>query len=176
MSQGGVLTFGESMALFVSQSVGPLPHARTAEIRVGGAESSVAIGLSRLGVAARWIGRVGDDPLGDLVEQTIRSQGVDARVVRDPAPTGVMIKERRLPSGGRVLYYRAGRAGSRLESTDIPEELIESAALVHVTGITPALWRSRTCAIAGGRGLPRQCTPTAGTTSSSSAGSTGAAN
>src|SRR3712207_1295937 len=108
MTEGEVLTFGESMGLFVSGSIGPLGQAGTAEVRVGGAESNFAIGLSRLGVRSRWIGRVGEDPLGDLVEQTIRSQGVAVRIRRDPAPTGLMIKERRLPSGGRVLYYRAG--------------------------------------------------------------------
>ncbi len=30
---------------------------------VGGAESDVAIGLRRLGIDTKWLGRVGDDPL-----------------------------------------------------------------------------------------------------------------
>jgi 2-dehydro-3-deoxygluconokinase len=50
-----------------------------------------------------------------------------------------MIKERRTPDAQRVSYYRAGSAGSRIASTDIDEQLIAEAGLLHVSGITPAL-------------------------------------
>ncbi|QFU89188.1 sugar kinase [Amycolatopsis sp. YIM 10] len=55
------------------------------------------------------------------------------------APTGLMLKER--PPGGatRVWYYRAHGAGARLSPGDVDADLITGAALLHVTGITPAL-------------------------------------
>ena len=40
------------MALFRSERPGPLAHAGTAALGIGGAESNVAIGLQRLGVQA----------------------------------------------------------------------------------------------------------------------------
>ncbi|WP_255579801.1 sugar kinase [Cryobacterium sp. PAMC25264] len=50
-----------------------------------------------------------------------------------------MIKERRTSRQTRVWYYRSGSAGSRLCPADIDPVTIRSAALLHVTGITPAL-------------------------------------
>jgi 2-dehydro-3-deoxygluconokinase len=135
-----VLTFGETMALMRADQVGPLAHASTMSLGIGGSESNVAIGLQRLGVQAVWCGRVGEDSLGQLVEREIRAEGVDVRAVVDPsAPTGLMIKERRTPATQRVSYYRTGSAGSRLAPEDIDEQLISGAALLHVSGITPAL-------------------------------------
>jgi 2-dehydro-3-deoxygluconokinase len=135
-----VLTFGETMALMRADQVGPLAHASTMSLGIGGSESNVAIGLRRLGVQAVWCGRIGADSLGQLVEREIRAEGVDVRIAVDPsAPTGLMIKERRTPHAQRVSYYRAGSAGSRIASTDIDEQLIAEAGLLHVSGITPAL-------------------------------------
>lgn len=137
-----VLTFGETMALMRADQVGPLAHASTMSLGIGGSESNVAIGLQRLGVQSVWCGRVGADSLGQLVEREIRAEGVDVRAAVDPtAPTGLMIKERRTPATQRVSYYRAGSAGSRIAPTDVDELLISQAALLHVSGITPALSR-----------------------------------
>jgi 2-dehydro-3-deoxygluconokinase len=135
-----VLTFGETMALMRADQVGPLAHASTMSLGIGGSESNVAIGLQRLGVQAVWCGRVGSDSLGQLVEREIRAEGVDVRIAVDPsAPTGLMIKERRTPEAQRVSYYRAGSAGSRIAPADIDDQLISGAGLLHVSGITPAL-------------------------------------
>jgi 2-dehydro-3-deoxygluconokinase len=137
-----VLTFGETMALMRADQVGPLAHASTMSLGIGGSESNVAIGLQRLGVQSVWCGRVGADSLGQLVERELRAEGVDVRIAVDPAsPTGLMIKERRTPATQRVSYYRAGSAGSRLSPGDVDELLISQAALLHVSGITPALSR-----------------------------------
>lgn len=137
---GYVLTVGETMALVSAERPGPLAISSPIALSIGGAESNVAIGLARLGVRAVWVGRVGDDPLGRLVTREIQAEGVDVRAVVDTAaPTGLMIKERRTTTSQSVSYYRAGSAGSRLEAADIPTGLLQGAALLHLTGITPAL-------------------------------------
>lgn len=137
---GGVLTFGETMAQFRGDGIGSLSHERSLRAGMGGAESNVAIGLRRLGVPVRWIGRVGADPLGRLIARELRAEDVDATVITDPhAPTGLMIKESRARGITSVLYYRAGSAGSRLRPGDVPDEAVRAAGLVHVTGITAAL-------------------------------------
>jgi len=136
----GVVTLGETMALMSSDTCGPLQHSRAMTMGIGGSESNVAIALRRLGVDVTWIGRVGEDSLGDLVAREIGAEGVSVCAVRDPdAQTGVMIKERRTSRQTRVWYYRSGSAGSRLCPADIDPDTIRSAALLHVTGITPAL-------------------------------------
>lgn len=48
-----VVTFGETMALLRSPSVGPLAQVGSLDTAIGGAESNVAVGLMRLGTAVR---------------------------------------------------------------------------------------------------------------------------
>jgi 2-dehydro-3-deoxygluconokinase len=135
-----VLTFGETMALLTPPRIGPLRHAGSLDMGIAGAESNVAIGLARLGLSVRWIGRVGDDEFGRLIAMTLRGQGVDAHPLVDPqAPTALMLKEQRMSRATRVVYYRAGSAGSRLEPSDVDAASVSAARVLHVTGITAAL-------------------------------------
>jgi 2-dehydro-3-deoxygluconokinase len=135
-----VLTVGETMALLDPLEDGQPVMGSRFRLRVAGAESNFAIALSRLGVDVSWVSRLGADPFGDLVAQTIAAEGVDVRWVRREAsaPTGVFFK---LRSSGRtsVLYYRRGSAASRLAVGDVPEDALEQVALVHLTGITMAI-------------------------------------
>lgn len=138
-----VATLGETMALVRSRDIGSLRHASDLALGIGGAESNVAIALSRLGLDVTWLGRVGDDSLGERVVREIRAEGVDARAVVDAgAPTGLMLKERPRPTSTRVLYYRSGSAGSRLVPSDLPDGWIEQADLLHLTGITALISES----------------------------------
>ncbi len=137
---GRVVTLGETMALFRAASVGSLAHVNDFHLGIGGAESNVAIALSRLGASVGWVGRVGADSLGERVLRELRAESVTVFATVDPgAPTGLMVKESRTSDSTRVLYYRAGSAGSRLSPADLDVADIASAALLHVTGITPAL-------------------------------------
>lgn len=140
---GPVLTFGETMLLLTGRDIGAVPDLEHMRIDTGGAESNVAIGLVRAGVPATWIGRVGTDPAGERVTADIGTEGVDVVAVPDAErSTGIMMKER-LPDGRtRVTYHRRGSAGSALTPTDLPRSVVETAALVHVTGITLALSES----------------------------------
>lgn len=137
---GGLVTIGETMGLLRATDVGPLRHARHLQLGVAGAESNVAIGVRRLGHPATWIGRLGDDDMGDLVEATLRGEGVALVVDRDPGrPTGLMVKSQRTSSTTKVSYYRVGSAASALGPDDLPLEAIASAEVLHVTGITAAI-------------------------------------
>ena len=62
---------------------------------VAGAESNVAIGVTKLGHSSCWISKVGDDELGEYILKEIRGEGVDVTAVtkEDKAPTGLMIKQ-----------------------------------------------------------------------------------
>ena len=146
--RNNIVTIGETMALLHSQTPGPLAHASALNLGIGGAESNFAVAVRRLGAAATWIGRIGGDSLGEKVVRELRAEGLTVHAVVDvDAPTGLMIKERRTSDASRVWYYRAGSAGSRLSPADLPPDVIETAALLHVTGITPALSSSAAAAI-----------------------------
>jgi 2-dehydro-3-deoxygluconokinase len=119
---------------------GPIAYGCSLTLRMAGAESNVAIALRRLGFGVRWVSRLGSDPLGDLIADTLASEGVDiSLVLRDPdAPTGLFIKLRTVTST-TVQYYRAGSAASRLRTDDVPDTALDGIELVHLTGITMAL-------------------------------------
>jgi 2-dehydro-3-deoxygluconokinase len=136
-----LVTLGETLARLDNPVTGPLRHARSLDLGIAGAESNVAIGLRRLGGSAAWVGRVGDDEFGRLVQMTLAGQGVDVgHAIVDPAaPTALLVKERRTARLTRVYYYRSGSAGSRLGPADVPADLIRAAGVLHVTGITAAL-------------------------------------
>lgn len=135
-----VLTPGETMALLDPVEDRDPRLGMRLVLRVAGAESNFGIALSRLGVQVTWVSRLGADPLGDIVHEALAAEGLDLRFVRrDPsAPTGVFFKWRS-GLGTRVLYYRRGSAASRLCPEDVPEQALDGAALVHLTGITMAL-------------------------------------
>jgi 2-dehydro-3-deoxygluconokinase len=140
MTAGSVITLGETMALFRATSLGSIDLVSDFQLGIGGAESNVAIALARLGTRVTWLGRVGADSLGRRIVRELRAEGVDVRAVIDEsAATGLMIKEQRTSNATRVLYYRAGSAGSRLCTADVAGASVSEAALLHVTGITPAL-------------------------------------
>lgn len=144
-----VVTLGETMVLMRSSRPGPLATSATMDLGIGGAESNVAIGLSRLGTDVAWIGRVGADSMGEKVLRELRAEGIRVHGIRDAAaPTGLMIKERRTPDTAKVWYYRSGSAGSRLAPADVPKDAVAAAKLLHVTGITPALSESAAAAVA----------------------------
>lgn len=156
-----VVTLGETMALVSAAAPGSFVTNRDLRLSVAGSESNVAIGVARLGGAASWISRVGDDGFGDLIRRELRAEGVHAVVTVDPArPTGLMVKERPNAMRTRIRYYRVGSAASALSAADVPEELVASAAVLHVTGITPALGDgpadavSRAVAAARAAGVP----------------------
>ncbi|MFE7790027.1 PfkB family carbohydrate kinase [Streptomyces sp. NPDC057460] len=80
---------------------------------------------------------------GELVLRELRAEGLDVRGIVDlAAPTGLMVKERRTARSLGLWHYRAGSAASRLWPEDIGEDVFAHAALLHVTGITPAVYDS----------------------------------
>lgn len=69
----------------VSQSMGFRGCGRRSLARIrraptalsGGAPANVAVGIARLGGTSGFIGRVGDDPFGALMQRTLLTEGVD---------------------------------------------------------------------------------------------------
>jgi 2-dehydro-3-deoxygluconokinase len=139
-----VVTLGESMVLLLAEQPGPMREATTFRRYIAGAESNLAIGLSRLGQTAGWFSRVGDDEFGRAIVFRIRGEGVDtSHVLSDPsAPTGLVIRERREVGPIEQVYYRRGSAASLLSPADLDASYLSNARYLHLTGITPALSES----------------------------------
>lgn len=139
-----VVTLGETMACMVPESPGMLRYARGFGICATGAESNVAIGLCKLGHEAGWWSVLGQDELGAMVLNAIRSEGVDTSRVKfcSEKPTGLMMKQTKADGETTVFYYRSRSAASGMCPEDLDAGYIESAKILHLTGITPVLSQS----------------------------------
>ncbi len=141
MAEFDVLSFGETMAMFVAEQTGDLADVTRFHKRIAGADNNVAIGLSRLGFNVAWLSRVGDDSLGRFIVAALQREGLDcSHVAVDPQhPTGFQFKS--LQDDGRdpcVEYFRRGSAASHMGIADVPARLLDARHL-HATGIPPAL-------------------------------------
>lgn len=141
MSEIDILSFGETMAMFVAEEPGDLASITRFHKRIAGADSNVAIGLSRLGFKVAWLSRVGADSLGRFVIDTLEKEGLDCRHVDiDIAhPTGFQLKSRTEDGSDPVVeYFRRGSAASHLSPQSIVPQLLNARHL-HATGIPAAL-------------------------------------
>lgn len=133
-----LVSIGESLGLFRASGIGPLAPGDATVFSFAGAESNVSIGMARLGHRVAMIQRIGDDPIGQVITDRLRGEGISlAGFVTDPAaPTSFMLRQNRTADRVTVTYYRHGSAGSRLSRDDLDEDLIRSAKILHTTGIT----------------------------------------
>lgn len=137
------ITMGETMAVMAPCERVHLRYCSDYKLRMAGAESNTAIGLSKLGHSTGWISRLGDDEMGAYILNSIRAEGVDTSgVVFDGKHrTGLMLKE--LSAGETsVFYYRENSAASHFSEDDIDFSYLSSARVIHLTGITPVLSES----------------------------------
>ncbi|MFD1032548.1 sugar kinase [Metaplanococcus flavidus] len=141
MKKSEVFTFGETMVLFQPEQMLPLEYIHQFPKKIGGAESNVAIGLTRLGHSVTWFSKLGNDPFGRFVLKSIRGEGVDVSscLLTDEAPTGLLFKEQLSPEDMNVYYYRKGSAASLMQPVELDAGAIAAARILHISGITPAL-------------------------------------
>ncbi|MEF8821481.1 MAG: bifunctional 2-dehydro-3-deoxygluconokinase/2-dehydro-3-deoxygalactonokinase [Halovenus sp.] len=111
------------------------------DFRVAGAESNVAIAAQRLGVDATWLSKLPDSVLGNRVVAQIRRHGVDVRAVRseDGRQGTYYLEQGGRPRGTNVIYDRADAAVTTATPEELDTGVIDEAALLFTTGITPAL-------------------------------------
>jgi 2-dehydro-3-deoxygluconokinase len=155
-----LVTLGETLGVVASSLAGEWQSGTNARLAIAGSESNVAIGVCRLGARATWIGHVGNDAFGRLIIRELTAEGVDVRATRHDVPTGLLLREQRTADRARVTYHRTASAGSRLSPDDVAPDILDGAALLHITGITPALGEqpaaavARIVEIAASKGIP----------------------
>ena len=137
-----LVTFGEAMVRLSAPAPQRLEQARSFDVYAGGSELNVAVAAARLGVKARWVSRLPDNPLGRMIATRAAEQGVDAQVEWTPeGRVGLYFLE----SGAAVhitsvVYDRAGSAFSRIRPGTVDwASAFDGTRWFHVSGITPAL-------------------------------------
>jgi dehydrogluconokinase len=137
-----VAVFGEAMLMLVADRPGPIEQAESFHKRTAGAETNVAIGLSRLGLKVGWASRLGTDSMGRYLIDAMRAEGLDCSHVACDATqrTGFMFKGRVTDgSDPPTEYHRKDSAASRMTPADIDAAWLRSARHLHATGVFAAL-------------------------------------
>ena len=147
MATYDVVTFGETMVRLSTPVGERLETAVALEVGIGGAESNVAVALSRLGRRAAWVSVLPRNAFGERIAGELRRHGVDVSHVNwaERGRVGVYYLDTgAAPRPTHVLYDRAGSAVAGCEPDGIDTDLAARCRILHLTGITPAL--SPSCA------------------------------
>ncbi len=137
-----VVTLGEAMLMLVADQPGPLEQVTSFHKATSGAETNVAIGLSRLGLRVGWGSRLGADSMGRYLLAEMQREGIDCSHVAmtTDARTGFQFKGRVTDgSDPPVEYHRKGSAASRMTPQMLDEDWLRSARHLHVTGVFAAI-------------------------------------
>jgi len=138
-----VITFGETMIRLSPPNHRRLEQTNLLDVNIGGAEWNVATALSRLGISTAWVSRLTDNPLGWMIRNKAREQGVDTShiVWTKGDRVGIYFVEfGASPRASSVLYDRTNSAISQIKPGEVNwEEVLRGAKWLHTSGITPAL-------------------------------------
>ena len=141
-----VLLIGEPMELLLAKTEGRLCDVTDFEASVTGAELNVAVGVSRLGLTARYMTRLGSDPRAERIREFMKKNGIsDDLIITDPNhQTGCMMKSKAKPGEHEIYYYRQKTAASFICEEDINALDLSDIRAVHITGIFPAISETAT--------------------------------
>ena len=123
-------------------------------LHVGGQVATALVACRRLGLKVRYIGKMGDDPGGQLQLESLRAEGLDlrdAKVVRGtPNQYAIIIVDQ--ATGERTVFWDR-HSNLTVEPKEIKPAAITSARLLHLDGcdVDAALEAAR---LAHGAGIP----------------------
>lgn len=103
------------------------------EANPGGAPCNVLSMLQRLGASTAFIGKVGDDGFGHMLDETIRQQGIDGSgLCFDSAVRTTLALVLKKENGDRDFsFYRNPGADIMLHEEEVNTELIENSRIFH---------------------------------------------
>lgn len=157
-----VLTVGELNADLILNQIDGFPEigkeklAKDLALTLGSSSAIFASNLSSLGVKVSFVGKVGEDTFGNLVQESLIAKGVDTShlIVDKASVTGVTV----------VLNYGEDRAMmtcpgamEHLKVKDVTDEVLQSARHMHFASlflqkgmredIIELFWRAKKCGL-----------------------------
>jgi 2-dehydro-3-deoxygluconokinase len=138
-----LVTFGEVMVRLSPPGYKRIEQTDSMDVHVGGTELNVAVGAGRFGLSTAWVSKLPDNPLGRLIRNKAREQGVNTShlVWEKEGRAGLyFIELGATPRASSVVYDRADSSFSRIQAGEVNwEAVLANAKCLHITGITPAV-------------------------------------
>ena len=132
-----ILCLGEPMLEFNQQKDGTYLPGH------GGDTSNAAIAAVRQGARVGYVTHIGQDTFGASFMKLWDTEGIDTKTVTQvsTAHTGIYFVTH-TDDGHEFSYFRAGSAASQMTPADLPVAALQSAKILHVSGISQAISES----------------------------------
>ncbi len=129
-----LVTIGEALVDMISTSPGKTMEESTGYVRAfGGAMANVAVGSARLGGKTGFIGKLGDDPFGRFLKNTMQEAGIipDGIVMTTRYQTSVVFVS--LEEDGKPTFYFYGQPAADLQLTteEVNYGIVKSTRFFH---------------------------------------------
>ncbi|MFN7252028.1 MAG: aminoimidazole riboside kinase [Anaerobacillus sp.] len=130
----GVISLGEALVDFI-----PVDSTNTSYMKSpGGAPANVAVGVARLGASSTFLGKVGDDVLGQFLKQTLKINGVwtDQLFFTDAAKTNLVFVTLGENGERSFDFFIKPSADQLLHEDDIQERVFQISKILHFGSIS----------------------------------------
>jgi fructokinase len=130
----GVITLGEALIDFTPLDDQNLDFRKNP----GGAPANVAVALSRLGVDVSFVGKVGNDVLGNFLSQKLQSEevNIDNLILTEEAKTAITFVTLDEDGDRSFDFYIDPSADRFLRTDEIDAELFEQNKIYHFGSIS----------------------------------------
>ncbi|QTA86489.1 adenosine kinase [Desulfonema magnum] len=98
----------------------------------GGSACNTIIGVGKLGGAARFVGKLGEDKMGKLFEKDLRNNNVEPMLFTSSSPTGRVLSIITPDAQRSMLTYLGASAETHVN--EITEKCFQNTAIVHIEG------------------------------------------
>lgn len=135
-----VLCAGIVVADHVCTPISHVPHpgelviADRLILTIGGCAANAAVDLSKMGVAAAVVGRVGDDAFGRVVADMLGGHGVDISLLKVSAQADTSQTLIVNVAGEDRRFIHTFGANAQLQAADIPPERVANCRVLYVGG------------------------------------------
>ena len=129
-----ILCLGEPMLEFNQQTDGTYLPGH------GGDTSNAAIAAARQGAKVGYVTHIGKDAFGASFMELWEKESISTETVKQvsTAHTGIYFVTHGA-DGHEFSYFRAGSAASQMTPADLPLKALQSAKILHVSGISQAI-------------------------------------
>ena len=103
----------------------------------GGANANVAVAAAKLGARSAFLGKIGKDSSGDLLDRVLKTSGVETRGMRvdlEHPTTRVYLTPSKI-SQKRYKFNRVSGADILFGEGELDLDLIRSASVLHITSL-----------------------------------------
>ncbi|MCY4403031.1 MAG: PfkB family carbohydrate kinase [Candidatus Poribacteria bacterium] len=104
----------------------------------GGAPANVAVGLAKFGIDTGFIGKVGADPFGQFLTDTLQQNSVDTTylIAGEASRTTLAFVATRSDGMKDITFYRHPGADIQLSPNEIDEDYIQSSEVFHYGSVS----------------------------------------